>query len=85
MNPNNKLCICITFFHILYSIIEHMTIYILDMINIPLLGTVKLFINDVFKEKEPWQIVTITTTTLLTSIWLWDVIFQDESMKLILN
>ncbi|XP_051156641.1 sphingosine-1-phosphate lyase [Leptopilina boulardi] len=50
------------------------------MINIPLLGTVKLFINDVFKEKEPWQIVTITTTTLLTSIWLWDVIFQDESL-----
>lgn len=52
------------------------------MVNIPLLGTIKFFINDVFKEKEPWQIVTITTTTLLTSIWLWDFLFQDESMKL---
>lgn len=50
------------------------------MVNIPLLGTIKFFINDVFKEKEPWQIVTITTTTLLTSIWLWDFLFQDESL-----
>ncbi|XP_033215044.1 sphingosine-1-phosphate lyase [Belonocnema kinseyi] len=50
------------------------------MITIPLVGTVKIFVNDAFKEKEPWQIVTITTTSLLTAIWLWDLIFQDESL-----
>ena len=53
--------------------------FVLDMINIPLVDTVKVFVNNIFIEKEPWQIVSITTTTILTTIWIWDTIFQDES------
>lgn len=41
-------------------------------------------INNVFKNKEPFQIVAITTTTVLTTIWLWNFINQDES-KYIFN
>lgn len=42
-------------------------------------GSLKEFVNNSFQGKEPWQIVTITSTTLLTTIWLWNFIFQDES------
>lgn len=35
-------------------------------------GGAKALINNLFVDKEPWQIVTITTTTVLTSIWLWN-------------
>lgn len=41
----------------------------------------KEFINNSFQGKEPWQIVTITSTTVLTSVWLWNFVFQDESMS----
>ncbi|KAG6800804.1 sphingosine-1-phosphate lyase [Apis mellifera caucasica] len=44
------------------------------------LNSVKQLINSYFKSKEPWQIVAITSTTILTSIWLWNFIFQDESL-----
>lgn len=37
------------------------------------------FVNNVFQDKEPWQIVTMTTTATLATIWLWNFIFQDES------
>lgn len=40
----------------------------------------KSFINTQFANKEPWQIVTITSTSLLTGIWLWGFIFQAESV-----
>lgn len=50
------------------------------MVNILLVRTVKVFVNDIFKEKEPWQIVSITAATVLASVWFWDFIFQDESL-----
>jgi len=28
---------------------------------------------------EPWQIVSITATTVLTGVWFWDFLFQEES------
>ncbi|XP_016911425.2 sphingosine-1-phosphate lyase [Apis cerana] len=43
-------------------------------------NSVKELINSYFRSKEPWQIVAITSTTILTSIWLWNFIFQDESL-----
>ena len=36
-------------------------------------------VNNTFKEKEPWLIVTVTTTTVLGAVWIWNFIFQDES------
>ncbi|OAD61158.1 Sphingosine-1-phosphate lyase [Eufriesea mexicana] len=41
---------------------------------------VKQMVNNYFEGKEPWQIVTMTSSTVLTSIWLWNFIFQDESL-----
>ncbi|XP_076165683.1 sphingosine-1-phosphate lyase [Ptiloglossa arizonensis] len=38
------------------------------------------FINNWFQGKEPWQIVTITSTTVLATVWLWNFVFQDESL-----
>lgn len=38
-------------------------------------------VNSSFASKEPWQIVTTTTVTVLTLVWLYEVIFEgDESM-----
>lgn len=37
------------------------------------------YVNRSLSHKEPWQIVTITTTAVLTSVWLWNFISQDES------
>lgn len=36
-------------------------------------------INLLFANKEPWQIATITATTVLTSVWFWEYVNQDES------
>lgn len=36
-------------------------------------------INQLFKNKEPWQIVAITTTTVLSLMWTWNVLSEDES------
>lgn len=36
-------------------------------------------INRAFGAKEPWQVATITATTVLGGVWLWTVICQDES------
>ncbi|XP_076630200.1 sphingosine-1-phosphate lyase isoform X2 [Colletes latitarsis] len=44
------------------------------------LNPVKGFINNLFQDKEPWQIVTITSTTIFTTIWLWNFVVQDESL-----
>ncbi|XP_018320081.1 sphingosine-1-phosphate lyase [Agrilus planipennis] len=41
---------------------------------------VKTGINNAFVSKEPWQIVTITTSTVLLSVWLYEFIFQEESV-----
>ncbi|XP_046738089.1 sphingosine-1-phosphate lyase [Diprion similis] len=35
-------------------------------------------LNSSFKDKEPWQIVTITTTTVLATVWLWEYCFDDD-------
>ncbi|XP_076677403.1 sphingosine-1-phosphate lyase [Andrena cerasifolii] len=43
-------------------------------------NTLKEFINNYFQGKEPWQIVTITSTTVLTTVWLWNFVFQEESL-----
>lgn len=40
----------------------------------------KELVNNYFQGNEPWQIVTITSTTVLSSVWLWNFIFQDESL-----
>lgn len=37
-------------------------------------------VNGAFANREPWQIVAVTTTTVLSIVWLWNVINQDESM-----
>lgn len=44
-------------------------------------NVLKLLINERFVNKEPWQIVTITTTSVLTGVWIWGVIFQRESLS----
>uniref|UniRef100_T1P9B9 sphinganine-1-phosphate aldolase n=1 Tax=Musca domestica TaxID=7370 RepID=T1P9B9_MUSDO len=37
-------------------------------------------INRLFANREPWQVATITTTAVLSSVWLWSFINQDESI-----
>lgn len=37
-------------------------------------------INKACGNREPWQIVTITATTVLSAVWLWNLINQDESV-----
>ncbi|XP_058797826.1 sphingosine-1-phosphate lyase [Phymastichus coffea] len=50
---------------------------------ISLIGSpTKSAINETFKGKEPWQIVGMTSTTILASVWLYNFIFQDESISL---
>lgn len=36
-------------------------------------------INAIFANREPWQIATITATTVLSTVWLWEFFNQDES------
>lgn len=36
-------------------------------------------INDLFGQREPWQVASITASGVLTSIWIWNFVFQDES------
>lgn len=36
-------------------------------------------INRIFANREPWQVATITATAVLSSVWLWIFINQDES------
>nr|AOO86838.1 sphingosine 1 phosphate lyase [Laodelphax striatellus] len=44
------------------------------------LDTVKLSINGKLSHRQPWEIVLITSTTVLTVRWLWDFIYKDESI-----
>ncbi|XP_032670951.1 sphingosine-1-phosphate lyase isoform X2 [Odontomachus brunneus] len=50
--------------------------------HLPFADVPAKFINNLFQNKEPWQIVTMTTTTTLATIWLWNFIFQDESLTI---
>lgn len=36
-------------------------------------------VNNAFPNKEPWQIVAVSSSTTLAMIWLWNFIHQDES------
>lgn len=41
-------------------------------------------INRSFAGKEPWQIITITTSTVLVTVWFYDFLFlHNESMTTI--
>lgn len=42
-------------------------------------SALKLFVNECLKNKEPWQIVSYTTSTVLAAVWLHGYIFQEES------
>lgn len=43
-------------------------------------------VNNAFQNKEPWQIVTMTSTVTLATVWLWNFIFcQDKSKNKILE
>ncbi|XP_014087909.2 sphingosine-1-phosphate lyase [Bactrocera oleae] len=37
-------------------------------------------LNRAFGNKEPWQVAAITATTVLSTVWLWTFINQDESI-----
>lgn len=51
----------------------------MDLVTLPV-RSLKAAINSNFADKEPWQIVTITTSSVLASVWLWDFLCQDESL-----
>lgn len=42
---------------------------------------VKGGINKIFIGKEPWQIVTITTSTVLIVIWCYDALYLHNESK----
>ncbi|XP_045465910.1 sphingosine-1-phosphate lyase [Harmonia axyridis] len=51
----------------------------MDFVKVPL-NQAKLGINQIFVGKEPWQIVTITTSSVLLLSWLYGFIFDDDSL-----
>ncbi|CAH0558557.1 unnamed protein product [Brassicogethes aeneus] len=51
----------------------------MDLVKFPI-NSLKLRINTQFCSKEPWQVVTITASTVFLSVWLYEFIFQDESI-----
>ncbi|XP_074042202.1 sphingosine-1-phosphate lyase [Leptinotarsa decemlineata] len=51
----------------------------MDIVKHPL-NSIRFGINSVFNGKEPWQIVTITSSTVILTLWIYDFIFQDESL-----
>ncbi|XP_076296065.1 sphingosine-1-phosphate lyase [Lasioglossum baleicum] len=44
------------------------------------LNILKDFVNNSFQGKEPWQIAATTSITILTGVWLWNFVFQAESL-----
>lgn len=44
------------------------------------LDIVKNHVNIAFNGKEPWQIVSITTSSVLFLVWLYDFLDRDESL-----
>jgi len=51
----------------------------MELVNNSLLLT-KNTVNQIFGHCEPWQVASITASSVLTSIWLWNFLFQDESL-----
>lgn len=43
------------------------------------LNILKDILNNTFRDKEPWQIVSFTTMTVLSTVWIWNFVFQEES------
>ncbi|BES93795.1 DegT/DnrJ/EryC1/StrS aminotransferase family [Nesidiocoris tenuis] len=43
-------------------------------------ASLKNIINGHFAGKEPWQIVTVTATSVLTGVWLWTLLVQQDSL-----
>lgn len=41
----------------------------------------KAHINALFVKKEPWQIVTITTSSTLLIVWLYQFLTKEESKR----
>jgi hypothetical protein len=41
--------------------------------------SIRLIINDSCSKLEPWQIASVTATTVLAGVWLWKFLFQEES------
>lgn len=58
--------------------------YNMDILKHPL-KTAQSGINNYFQGKEPWQIVTFTTSSILILVWFHDFINQDESKTSILS
>lgn len=51
----------------------------MELVNIGFSFT-KNTVNNLFGvHSEPWQVATLTTSSILTSVWLWNFLFQDES------
>lgn len=50
----------------------------MDLMNNGLALT-KNTVNSLFGHREPWQVASITASSLITSIWIWNFLFQDES------
>ncbi|KDR14164.1 sphingosine-1-phosphate lyase [Zootermopsis nevadensis] len=42
--------------------------------------SIRLIINNSCSKLEPWQIVTVTATTVLAGVWFWEFLFQEESL-----
>lgn len=53
----------------------------MEHIKLPI-NTFRSVINNGFAGKEPWQIVTVTTSTVLLTVWLWEFLQHNESMYL---
>ncbi|XP_043678321.1 sphingosine-1-phosphate lyase isoform X2 [Vespula pensylvanica] len=41
----------------------------------------KGIVNNSFQNKEPWQIVSITATTVLGTVWIWNFIFCQDTKR----
>ncbi|PSN29272.1 Sphingosine-1-phosphate lyase [Blattella germanica] len=42
--------------------------------------SLRVMINNSCSKLEPWQIMSLTATSVLASVWLWEFIFQEESL-----
>lgn len=51
----------------------------MDVIKSPA-SWLKNYVNAVFQGKEPWQIVSITTSSVLLMVWIYDFLDRDESV-----
>nr|XP_022910661.1 sphingosine-1-phosphate lyase-like [Onthophagus taurus] len=52
----------------------------MEQLKVPLcpLYTLKNGLNHHFGDKEPWQIVAVTTSSVLAGVWIYNFIFDDE-------